>query len=121
MDLWAISLLKSKQACFFIRILLHNKWNNCFIFFSIRYYAAVKTGEFGKIDSELAHECYEYFHKFMNFLDGSDSWYETSCDMHGYVTCEGDRLLDWKDRGYATVFDLLQVFLYVHYLKICVT
>lgn len=44
-----------------------------------------------------------------NNLDGADSWYETSTDSHEYEECEGDRLLNWKDKGYTTVFDLLQV------------
>lgn len=45
----------------------------------------------------------------MNADDGSDSWYETSCDDHDYAVCDGDYNLNWKDKGYVTVFDLLQV------------
>lgn len=74
-----------------------------------RYKKALKTDEFKDLNPEWAHEFYESFHKGVNINDGSDSWYETSCDDHDYETCEGDYNMNWKDKGYVTVFDLLQV------------
>lgn len=45
-----------------------------------------------------------------NSIEASDSWYETSCKNYPqYWICDGDHLLNWKNNGYATVFDLLQV------------
>lgn len=39
-----------------------------------------------------------------------NSWYETSGrDYIEYWDCPGDLLQNWKDKGYAKVFDLLQV------------
>lgn len=66
------------------------------------------------LDPVLASEFLEFFHKYENSIEASDNWFDTSC--RGYVDywdCEGDRLLNWKDKGYRTVFDLLMVF----YLK----
>lgn len=74
------------------------------------YNKALATDEYKEIDSELAHEYFNYFHIMANNLDAADSWYETSCNSHDYEDCEGDRLLNWKDKGFITVFDLLQVF-----------
>lgn len=45
----------------------------------------------------------------VNSLDGANSWYDTSCNTHEYENCDGDFNLNWKDKGYVTVFDLLQV------------
>lgn len=74
-----------------------------------RYKAALATDEFKDIKSEWAHEIFEAFHQAVNNLDGANSWYETSCNDHDYENCEGDFHLNWKDKGYITVFDLLQV------------
>lgn len=75
-----------------------------------RYYAALKTPEYNDIDDELATQFFDLFHKKENSIEASDSWYETSCqNFPEYWYCEGDQLLNWKDRGYCTVFELLQV------------
>lgn len=57
----------------------------------------------------MAHEFFDFFHKLTNSIDGADSWYETSCNVHEYESCDGDFTMNWKDKGYVTVFDLLQV------------
>ncbi|XP_031616985.1 spermine oxidase-like [Contarinia nasturtii] len=77
-------------------------------FFAKKYNEALKTDEFKDISPELAHQFYDLFHELANSLDGANSWYETSCNSHEYEDCEGDRTLNWKDKGYVTVFDLLQ-------------
>lgn len=79
-----------------------------------RYYKALQSNEFHDIDSNLRREAFEWFHQFRNMYVACDSWYEASCrDYIEYWDCSGDLLLDWKDRGYATVFDLLQVSLII--------
>lgn len=75
-----------------------------------RYKEALETDEYREIDSELAHENFELFQKVVNSIDGCSSWYELSSSTHEYEECEGDRALNWKDKGYITLFDLLQVF-----------
>lgn len=85
-----------------------NLWN-IIVCFSFRFKAALATDEFKDINAELAHQSLEAFQKYIKSVDASDSWYNTSCNTHGYEECEGDPSLDWKDKGYVTVFDLLQV------------
>lgn len=39
-----------------------------------------------------------------------DSWFNASCENYlQYIDCPGDLLLNWKDKGYCNVFNLLQV------------
>ncbi|XP_024943556.1 peroxisomal N(1)-acetyl-spermine/spermidine oxidase isoform X2 [Cephus cinctus] len=46
--------------------------------------------------------------KFDNSLQCCDSWFEVSSNrLREYWSCEGDHLLNWKDKGYKTLFDLL--------------
>lgn len=58
---------------------------------------------------ETAYQFLDFFHRYENSIEASDSWFETSARGYlDYWDCEGDRLLNWKDRGYKTVFTLLQ-------------
>lgn len=62
------------------------------------------------VTPELARLAHDWFHRMENTLEASDSWYDTSCrGLLEYHLCPGDHLLNWKDKGYVTVFDLLQV------------
>lgn len=62
------------------------------------------------VNDELRRQFVDFFHKFENSIEASESWYDTSCaSLLQYWVCEGDPLLNWKDKGYVTVFDLLQV------------
>lgn len=71
---------------------------------------ALCDSEFDEITPELARLALDWFHRLENIIESSDSWYDTSCRDHlEYWACSGDRLLNWKDKGYAVVFDLLQV------------
>lgn len=39
-----------------------------------------------------------------------DLWYDVSCGNYlEYWECPGNMMLNWKDKGYRTVFELLQV------------
>lgn len=60
------------------------------------------------LSKSLSDNFLEWFHRFENSIDGSDSWFETSGSGHTeYVECEGDPVLVWKQGGYRKVFDLL--------------
>lgn len=48
------------------------------------------------------------FHRLFATEDASNSWYDLSSYSH-FEPCEGDEMLSWKDKGFATVLDLLQV------------
>lgn len=79
-------------------------------FKSLRYELALKSDEFGDIDVNLQREVFEWFHQYQNMYVACDSWYKASMrNSLEYWECAGDLLLNWKDRGYRTVLDLLQV------------
>lgn len=64
--------------------------------------------KFCDIDNELQNQFLDFYHKFKSSFDGFDSWHNVSCDsVIDYRDCVGDQLLNWKDRGYQTIFDLL--------------
>lgn len=49
-----------------------------------------------------------------NSVECSDTWFDVSAKrLTEYWECEGDSLLNWKDRGYKTLFDLLLVINYL--------
>lgn len=108
-DLLAIFLPKSKYHLI-LRIQI-NKWptRSQLLFFILRYNEGLKTNEYRDISAELARECYDMFQKSFNAIDGANSWYETSSNGHEYEKCEGEQNLGWKDKGYVTLFGLLQV------------
>lgn len=75
-----------------------------------KYRSALRTDEFKDVDANVCQQFLEFFHKYENSIEASDTWFETSCKGYcEYWDCDGDRLLNWKDRGYRTVFDLLMV------------
>lgn len=52
----------------------------------------------------------EWFHRFQNSIDGSDSWFKTSAQgTLEYHECEGNLLTRWKTGGYSNILDLLMV------------
>ncbi|KAG8237515.1 hypothetical protein J437_LFUL017565 [Ladona fulva] len=62
----------------------------------------------GTVDRKLASSLLEWYHKFENSIDASESWFETSGKGHlEYWECEGNPLLSWKNGGYSNVFNLL--------------
>lgn len=73
-----------------------------------KYTAASNMDEYQSIPSSLRQEFIEFFHKYENSIEASDTWFDTSCAGYvDYWDCNGERLLNWKDKGYGTVFDLL--------------
>lgn len=51
----------------------------------------------------------KWFELAINMYTACDTWYEASCrGSLEYWTCSGDLHLNWRKRGYRTVFDLLQ-------------
>ncbi|XP_059471126.1 spermine oxidase-like [Neocloeon triangulifer] len=50
----------------------------------------------------------EWFEKFENSIDGSDSWFETSGKGHlAYVDCPGELLNKWNSGGYLSAIKML--------------
>lgn len=77
----------------------------------IRFNLALEKDDLnGKLDFNVQREILDWFHRMQNLYDGSHSWYDTSCrSLTEYWHCDGCQLLNWKESGYITVFDLLQV------------
>lgn len=66
--------------------------------------------EFNDIDAALQHQAFEWFEKFVNMYTASNTWYDVSCRSSvNYAECPGDAHLNWKEKGFRTVLDLLQV------------
>lgn len=64
--------------------------------------------EFSTSHSTLGRYFLEWFQKYENCINGSDSWFETSGrGLTEYWECEGNLLLAWKSGGYQKVLDLL--------------
>ncbi|KAL6435180.1 hypothetical protein ACFW04_005336 [Cataglyphis niger] len=55
-----------------------------------------------------AAEYLSWMEKMENSIECSDTWFDTSAKrLSEYWECEGNSLLNWKERGYKTLFDLL--------------
>lgn len=79
-------------------------------FIQYRFNLALQNDEFNDCDFDMRIEVLDWFHRMQNIIDASDSWFETSCQSLGeYWECDGNHVLNWKDRGFITLFDLLQV------------
>lgn len=52
-------------------------------------------------------------HRMINTDTVAYSWYDSSSREY-FEDCEGDEMLGWKDKGYGTVLELLQVFLHFY-------
>ncbi|XP_053680326.1 uncharacterized protein LOC128731244 [Anopheles nili] len=73
-----------------------------------KFRALLETPEYADVDGETAYQVLEFFHKFENSIEASDSWFDTSGPgyLH-YWECDGDLLLNWRDKGYRTVLEIL--------------
>ncbi|KNC25714.1 hypothetical protein FF38_12897 [Lucilia cuprina] len=61
-----------------------------------------------KVDRTVAVEFLENFKKFESSVEASDHLFEVSGKGHlEYWLCEGDLLLNWKDKGFKTFLDIL--------------
>jgi monoamine oxidase len=71
-----------------------------------------KSKNLKDIDPETVQQFLEYFQKFDNFTNASDSWSDgpEATSARGYLEywqCEGYEILNWKDHGYKTLFDFI--------------
>ncbi|XP_063993389.1 spermine oxidase-like [Diachasmimorpha longicaudata] len=61
-------------------------------------------------DEARASQILEWMGKFDNSIQCSDSWFNVSAKgLAEYKHCDGDLLLNWKNRGYKTLLDILRV------------
>lgn len=86
--------------------------NNNIIIISDRYYKIFDENHF--TNTTRAAEYLSWMEKTENSVECSDTWFDVSAKrLSEYWECEGDLLLNWKDRGYKTLFDLLLVINYL--------
>lgn len=70
----------------------------------------IKEDQYKNIDPVLLREFPHIFEFVENSLDGTDTWFHSSAEASNvFQVSEGDFMLGWKEKGYVTVFDLLQV------------
>ncbi|XP_076759373.1 peroxisomal N(1)-acetyl-spermine/spermidine oxidase [Xylocopa sonorina] len=75
-------------------------------YFVNRFYKIFEENPFTTRDK--AEQLLDWMHKFDNSVQCSDSWFDVSAKkITDYWTCEGDLILNWKDYGYKTLFNLL--------------
>lgn len=73
-----------------------------------KFYEILRRPENSDIDRTIADEFFENYQKFEESVEGSDSLDEVS--GYGYLEyweCEGDILLNWKDKGFTEFLRLL--------------
>lgn len=79
-------------------------WN----FLSYRFYRNFSQNCF--TNDDRAAEFLDWMEKLDNSIQCSDTWFDVSArGITQYTTCDGDLLLNWKKRGYKTLFELLMV------------
>ena len=62
------------------------------------------------VKQELCQSFLDWFHRFQNTIDGSDSWFDTSrVGNSEYKECKRNPTLSWKSSGYSRILDILMV------------
>ncbi len=70
----------------------------------------LESPEFSEVDAELRQLYLQHFQAREMGVNASDSWFQLSrVKYHEFHVSDGDFFLNWKDKGYATLFDLLTV------------
>lgn len=83
-------------------------FSGCFVF---RYNEAVLMN-FGtsKEILKLANQIQEWFNKFFLCLDSAKSWHDISVrGAFAFKACAGNQQLNWRNKGYKTILDVLMV------------
>ncbi|XP_044598193.1 spermine oxidase-like [Cotesia glomerata] len=75
-------------------------------------YAEMKFHEYVKDHPEISADKYEpllhLFDLMQMVLEAGDTWHEISAiGVRDYDECEGDQAINWKERSYTTILDIL--------------
>uniref|UniRef100_A0A182QW37 Amine oxidase domain-containing protein n=1 Tax=Anopheles farauti TaxID=69004 RepID=A0A182QW37_9DIPT len=77
-------------------------------FYDQVYYNAVRTGKFDGIDQRTCHQLYQFFIKYHNTYNATDTLHEVSgAGLLEFEDHQDDFLINWKNRGFHTLLDLL--------------
>lgn len=62
------------------------------------------------MDENLLRDFAHSFELIVCSMDAAESWYDLSSkNYYKFQEPKGDSALQWKDKGYAVIFDVLQV------------
>lgn len=79
-------------------------------------YETILSNDYPELNRTIAKQLMDWYHKMINNLNASANWYEISAKgLTHYEECEGDLMLNWKDKGYKTIFSVLKVILIINY------
>lgn len=63
-----------------------------------------------EITDDLKKPLLHLFNLVQGASDGSDDWNKISAkSFKNYLECEGDQSINWKERTYSTILDILMV------------
>lgn len=74
--------------------------------------------EYVRFRPEITPDKYEpllhLFDMMQMVLEAGDTWHEISAiGTRDYDECEGDQAINWKERSYTTILDILMVCIYI--------
>lgn len=77
---------------------------------SFSFNSVLNCAAFFALDSELREAYLHHFQAREMAICASDSWFELSRSRYNeFHMSSGDFFLNWKDKGYVTLFDVLTV------------
>ncbi|KOC63638.1 putative polyamine oxidase 5 [Habropoda laboriosa] len=63
---------------------------------------------FPELNETMQDQLLWLFEMMQTSYDPADSWYDISArEYFEYSLCEGDQVINWKERGYSTILDIL--------------
>uniref|UniRef100_A0A2C9GRY9 Amine oxidase domain-containing protein n=1 Tax=Anopheles arabiensis TaxID=7173 RepID=A0A2C9GRY9_ANOAR len=72
------------------------------------FYDAVRAGKFAGIDQRTCYQLYQFFIKYHNTYNATDTLHEVSgAGLLEFEDNQDEFLINWKNRGFHTLLDLL--------------
>uniref|UniRef100_A0A182Y2A2 Amine oxidase domain-containing protein n=1 Tax=Anopheles stephensi TaxID=30069 RepID=A0A182Y2A2_ANOST len=72
------------------------------------FFDAVRAGKFAGIDQSTCHQLYQFFVKYHNTYNATDTLHEVSgAGLLEFEDNQDEFLINWKNRGFHTLLDLL--------------
>jgi spermine oxidase len=103
---------KLDELAFEILFSEHMKHCNASVgeYFDEKYAEILSKPDYEGIDPALAEMIKEKAHEKVNSIHASESWYDVGASINGMMEqYHGNSDVTWRDKGYATVFDLITV------------
>uniref|UniRef100_A0A182PF47 Amine oxidase domain-containing protein n=1 Tax=Anopheles epiroticus TaxID=199890 RepID=A0A182PF47_9DIPT len=77
-------------------------------YYDMVFYEAVRDGKFAGIDQRTCYQLYEFFIKYHNTYNATDTLHEVSgAGLLEFEDNQDEFLINWKNRGFHTLLDLL--------------